>query len=1300
MPPWWLLVPVLIVGTVLVLRTRTAWDGLCTQARRQLPTLLGLEVGIEQCEVDPLGQRLTLRGLSLFEKGADTPLLSADSAEVQLGLPNPFTGQLALDLVQVRRPRLALDLSRPRAPRTTPLTCPLEALRRLRVARLNITGAEVRLVLPQGRQVELAELDVGLRERWGEEEFEVEARRGVLRPEPGKELTLGRLALSGALDVEQEQLELDRAEVALDDATVNISGKVAHLCEPILGLDAQVFLPLRTLSRSGLLPKPAEGHLWTQVSVTGPPSAPTVDVDVSGSGITYGKYTPGTFKARLLYSQEQVTVRELALPIGTGEAHLTGKLALGPGLPVEADLEVREASFGRILEKAGVTGSWVDFPATGRAHVAGTLWPRLSLSGELDLRNGRFVLASRAFDAPVSAGRTLLTYERGHVRSHVTLLADRVAFSDMQLDSGGTRLGGEVTLFYDPLRGLIVKAAGDVDLSDFGHIAQLPWKGRGTANISVEGPFADVKVDSLLSLRDFSFWNFDLGVVQGKVAYQHKVLELPNLSGQKGRTPYYGSVALTFGRALHLRTEVEVPRGRIEDLLELIAPISSSVAVVQGPLQGEVSGRVEVDSPLDQFEGLVALDFKNTTYYGRRLGAGSARLRFDAGEAMVLERTVLEGALGRTWVDGSFFFSGPQKGRLDYRFGGENLSLAELMGLESARRLGVSGTLKLEGTVAGSTDVPLTTAHISGPRVTFADRDLGAMDLQARMEGRDFQLVGRPSRDTSAILTLQVKDPYPFDVAVTLELPEIHPLLPSNAMTQGVSGSVMAVVRAEGALLDLQSLRMDASVERLALSRGEVSGENEAPIILRYENGRLDVPSFILRGQDSELSAEGWATPEQMEFLLHGALDLRVLESLSTLFVRTGGRVELSAVASGKPSLPTIAGTALISDAKWALSDQPLTARSVSGRIEFTQEHILLESLQGVLNEGKVQAHGEVTLKDYQPVDMLVNVSLNDVSTRFHEDVPFVTTGQLWLSGNPDALKLGGALDIRNLRYRRGLELDDILKRLSRSSIVLPSATEKPREYLSFDVGLHLGDVRVDNNLARARLLGSLQLTGTNVHPGVIGTVETEEGSQAFFRNNQFTINRGQIEFRDRTGIDPVFDLRAQSQVRDYVVKLHAYGRPASPQVSFSSEPGLPESDVVSLLTLGLTSTDKSTAATAGAGLAAEAFFNMSGLDRQVQRFLPSNPVLKDLSLQISTTYNDATQQAEPTAQLESKFLTDQLKIGVSQPVSGRGTRARAEYHFDKRLSAQMQWDNEHPETAFGNLGNLGLELKLGWESD
>jgi translocation and assembly module TamB len=49
----------------------------------------------------------------------------------------------------------------------------------------------------------------------------------------------------------------------------------------------------------------------------------------------------------------------------------------------------------------------------------------------------------------------------------------------------------------------------------------------------------------------------------------------------------------------------------------------------------------------------------------------------------------------------------------------------------------------------------------------------------------------------------------------------------------------------------------------------------------------------------------------------------------------------------------------------------------------------------------------------------------------------------------------------------------------------------------------------------------------------------------------------------------------------------------------------------------------------------------------------------------------------------------------MTQPVSGRGTRARAEYRFDNRLSAQAQWDNENSAASFGNLG---LELKLSWE--
>jgi translocation and assembly module TamB len=214
----------------------------------------------------------------------------------------------------------------------------------------------------------------------------------------------------------------------------------------------------------------------------------------------------------------------------------------------------------------------------------------------------------------------------------------------------------------------------------------------------------------------------------------------------------------------------------------------------------------------------------------------------------------------------------------------------------------------------------------------------------------------------------------------------------------------------------------------------------------------------------------------------------------------------------------------------------------------------------------------------------------------------------------------------------------------------------------------------------------------------MVGSVEAGEGSQAFFRGNAFAITQGVADFKDHHSLEGVFDVYADTQVRDYQIRLHAFGRSSAPQVQFSSEPALSEGDVLSLLTLGLTARERagiSGTTGAGAGLAAEALYQASGLDRQVQRFLPKNEVLRDPAFRISTQYSEGTGLVEPTAQLESKFLVDQLKLSLSQPVSGRGTHAQAEYRFDNRLSAQAQWDNAYNDLP---IGNLGIDLKLRWE--
>ncbi len=1283
-----------MVGAVLALRTSVAWDTACTLARRHLPDLIGLDVGIGQCELDPLGQKVILRGLSLFAPGSDTPMVAADLAEVQLGLTSPFSGKLPLDLVRVQRPRVTLDLSQPssRPPREGPAPCVLAPLERLQISRLALTGAQVRLMLPGGRRVEVADLDVGWKERWGVAEFDVEARRGVvgLGPDSG-ELVLGRLVVSGGLDADAESLELNRAEVALEDASVSLSGRVEELCSPLLALDAQVFVPLRTLSQAGVLPKQASGHVWSRLTVNGRPASPNVTVEVSGNNLAYERYGPTTVSARLHYSGERIEVERLTVPAGSGRVEARGTVRLTPSLPVELEVETYDASFGRILSQAGVKGSWVEFPATLNGRVSGTILPRPQLSGEAELRTGRFVLATRAFDAPEQKGVTLLQFERGRAQAQVKILPDRVVITSPQVESGNSRLRADVTLFYDGARGLEVSGEGEVDLSDYGAIAALPWEGHGTTSFTVAGPYSDVRVDASMSLRDFTFWGFGLGVVQGKVAYEDGVLNFPAVTGQKGRTQYFGKAALTFGSALHARAEVNVPQGRTEDLVDVIAGLHPNIAVMQGTVAGLASGRVEIDSPVDRFEGLAAFDFRDTTYYGRRMGDGSSRLRFVDGKEMVLERTTLEGPLGRSWVEGTFTFAGG----LDYRFGGENLSLAEMVGPELAERMGMRGTLALQGTVSGNSTLPLVDATLTSPRVTFADRDLGGLHLVAKMVGRDLEITGKPFRDANGFVEMKVREPFPFDMSVVLTLPEIRPLLPQNSLTQGMSGSLSGTLSALGNIRNLDAVQVSATVDQLTLARGGFRGTNDGPIALNYAGGRLGVEPFTFRGNDTELSASGWLGPKNMDLNVRGGLDVKIVEALLPELERTGGHVEFQAQATGPLDRPSLVGEASVADLRLSLRGRPVTLRGVSGLATFTEQGVLLKGFRGLLNDGRVSASGEITLKQLQPDKLSLVAELEDVTYRYTDDLPVTASGALQLTGTPDAMLLAGDVDILRLRYQKGLELDSMLKNLGRRAAVLPTTAEKPREFLTFDVRVHLKDVRVDNNLARARLLGDLRLTGTNVRPGLLGRVEADEESRAFFRNSEFVLSQAEVEFRDRYGMDIVFDVRGQTQVREYTVKVHAFGRPADPQLLFSSEPALAEGDVLSLLTLGVTSTDKDTAASASAGLAAEALFNVSGLDRQVKRFLPKNTVLRDLSFQISTTYNDATRQAEPTAQLESKILSDQLKIGMTQPVSGRGTRARAEYRFDNRLSAQAQWDNENNEASFGNLG---LELKLSWE--
>ncbi len=1298
------------VAALWALHTHAAWEGACTLARRQLPGLLGLELGINSCELEPLTQTVKLRGVSGFLPGSEVPLFAADEVEVSIrALLPPYS--VRLGKVRVVRPRVTVDLRQPSpSPAKSQRSCPLEVFKHLRIDHLDIKGARLELLLPLEQSVSLAQVDVGWSVRRGITELQADARQGSVTLGPGRELLISKLSIEGGVDLGDEQLQLTRAELTVDESTLSLSGKIDELCDPSLSIEGQLFLPLSTLARAEGSTVPTSGQLWSRFSLGGKPTSPEVRAETVGTGLGWGERQIGDFTAGLTYSGDEVNLTHFSAPAGGGKVKATGTLRLVPKLPLKLKLETENAQLAPILAKAGLPGAWVDFPASLKGTFAGTLLPAPRIFGDAEIHAGRFILQNQSLDeSRVTAAdgprKTLLTFPQGKALVHVGVLPDRVELSSIKVDlpghgergeggEGGTHVEGDVTLFYDTARGMMISGHADpVDLSDFGHLAGQPWAGRGSARFSIQGSAAELQIQSQINLREFEFDHYALGVFEGPLTYHAQVLELPGFSGQKGRTSYHGAVKLSFlPTGLEVSGTMQVPSGHSSDLVDIVAGLSPSIAAVQDTIEGDASGSVTLNGPISRIGGTIAFDLRNTTYYERRLGDGRLQMRLVKGESLVLDRTVLQGPMGTTSVQGTYSFEGP----LDYRFRLDGGSLAEVVGAERAKGLGVSGALTVVGKVGGDSTTPVVEAYLTSPQVSFAGKPLGTTHLEARVQGKDAQLWGQLFDDAKAQLKFKIKDAYPFEGSLTLALPEIRPLLPDRAAAQGVSGSLAGTAQASGNLADLSHARVTARLTQLALSRGDFSGQNQGPIVLSYAGGRVGVESFAFKGPNTELVASGFYGPQTMDCKMTGAFDMRLLESFVPSIERTGGRVELSAEATGPVAHPALIGTAEIHDARLSMRDQPVTLRALSGRVDFSEARVLVTDVFGVLNEGRLSVRGDVRLHDFDIKDLELNFGLEEVSYRLTDDLPVTASGELLLAGKPGAFQLSGGLDIIKLRYDRPLALDSLLRQVK--DVQVGGSAEQPKEWLRFDVDVAAsGDVRIDNNLARAKLGGKLKVTGTNLRPGLLGTIEAAAGSQAFFRGNQFAVSKGELEFKDRSSIDAYFDLNAQTQVREYLVTLKAFGRLSEPKVLLTSDPALSETDVLSLLTLGVTSRDRAYSTQTSASLAAEALFQASGLDRQVQRFLPKNALLRDLSFHLSTTYNEITGQVEPTAQLESKLLTDQLKLGMTKPVLGRGTGARLEYQFNDKLSGRAQWDNEGQDYSFGNPG-LDLKFRLEWE--
>ena len=255
----------------------------------------------------------------------------------------------------------------------------------------------------------------------------------------------------------------------------------------------------------------------------------------------------------------------------------------------------------------------------------------------------------------------------------------------------------------------------------------------------------------------------------------------------------------------------------------------------------------------------------------------------------------------------------------------------------------------------------------------------------------------------------------------------------------------------------------------------------------------------------------------------------------------------------------------------------------------FYPDQIVLDSLAADFAGGRVRGAGRVDLGCFVEgeVDYRFQGSATGVLVRYLEGFLLRGDASLSLVSTADGRQLVGAVDLDRAFYLEDVpvRVTQLLQRFLQRQRV--EAGETDEDLASTLLNLTVrgpGALRVHNNLADLRGDVDLTLRGTLANPAVFGTVVAAPGGKIVYADNDYKVERARLTFANPYQIDPVIDLVATTEVRDYDVTLQLSGTLERLDATFISDPPLADLDVLALLTTGETVGPGSLVGTSTAG--------------------------------------------------------------------------------------------------------------------
>ena len=504
--------------------------------------------------------------------------------------------------------------------------------------------------------------------------------------------------------------------------------------------------------------------------------------------------------------------------------------------------------------------------------------------------------------------------------------------------------------------------------------------------------------------------------------------------------------------------------------------------------------------------------------------------------------------------------------------------------------------------IGGDLLVPELLVEGSFPAGSVLDLPLGPGVLEASVRGERFEASGALDSGTASF---GMAGTVGAELAGTATLREFE--VASLAVDAPEERGISIVVSGSGDFriedpLD-EWMTGGATLDGLRISAPDFVAESGGPTRILMEDGTVQVEGFRLLYADGELQAAGSIDldEERLDLTLLGQGSLQAAEPFVP-GLTAEGEFHLEASVAGPTTAPEVLGTGTIRDGSFRIEGFPHALSEVDGSVTFDRRALRIAGLNGRMASGEVAVSGSVLIDGAELGASEVRVQLTDARLRYPADFSATVDADLRVLGDQDGRFLSGEVRLDEAAWTREFELfANVLDTVD--TVAPPDAANAGGflDELKLDVRVETDSpFAVRNSIFNLDAAARLDLRGTAGSPAVLGRADLESG-EVYVGAHRFRIVSGRAEFIDPEGIEPVFDVAAEANVRNYRVRLTASGSAEQIEANVSSEPPLRETEILQLLSgapelnlLGGTSDGQAVAASA-TNLLSQQFTSMIG---------------------------------------------------------------------------------------------------------